>query len=81
MTKEMFLKSVLPIGVFFSGSLIFGNMAYLYLSVSYIQMLKVNPPLPPSASRCLFNQRHSRQLRSSSSRGPSKSQNPIVNSG
>jgi len=41
MNMEMFLKSILPIGVFFSGTLIFGNMAYLYLSVSYIQMLKL----------------------------------------
>lgn len=41
MTKEMFIKSILPIGVLFSGSLILSNTAYLYLSVSYIQMLKV----------------------------------------
>lgn len=41
MTKEMFTRSILPIGVLFSGSLIMSNTAYLYLSVSYIQMLKV----------------------------------------
>jgi len=41
MTKEMFVRSILPIGVLFSGSLILSNTAYLYLSVSYIQMLKV----------------------------------------
>ncbi|KAF8999427.1 hypothetical protein BDQ17DRAFT_1500333 [Cyathus striatus] len=40
MTKEMFVKSILPIGVLFSGSLILSNTAYLYLSISYIQMLK-----------------------------------------
>ncbi|KAF9061544.1 TPT-domain-containing protein [Rhodocollybia butyracea] len=40
MSKDMFLKSILPIGFLFSGSLILSNMAYLYLSVSYIQMLK-----------------------------------------
>jgi drug/metabolite transporter (DMT)-like permease len=40
MTKDMFLKSILPIGFLFSGSLIMSNTAYLYLSVSYIQMLK-----------------------------------------
>jgi len=40
MTKEMFVKSILPIGLLFSGSLILSNTAYLYLSVSYIQMLK-----------------------------------------
>ena len=41
MSKDMFLKSILPIGLLFSGSLILSNTAYLYLSVSYIQMLKV----------------------------------------
>ncbi|KAJ3919896.1 triose-phosphate transporter family-domain-containing protein [Lentinula edodes] len=40
MSKDMFLKSILPIGILFSGSLILSNTAYLYLSVSYIQMLK-----------------------------------------
>ncbi|CAK5261969.1 unnamed protein product [Mycena citricolor] len=40
MSKDMFLRSILPIGVLFSGSLILSNTAYLYLSVSYIQMLK-----------------------------------------
>ncbi|KAJ3837757.1 triose-phosphate transporter family-domain-containing protein [Lentinula raphanica] len=40
MSKDMFLKSILPIGFLFSGSLILSNTAYLYLSVSYIQMLK-----------------------------------------
>ena len=41
MTKEMFLRSILPIGLLFSCSLILSNSAYLYLSVPYIQMLKV----------------------------------------
>ena len=41
MTKEMFIRSILPIGLLFSGSLILSNTAYLYLSVAYIQMLKV----------------------------------------
>jgi hypothetical protein len=46
MSKVMFLKSILPIGLLFSGSLILSNTAYLYLSVSYIQMLKVCVPFP-----------------------------------
>ena len=37
----MFLRSILPIGLLFSASLILSNTAYLYLSVAYIQMLKV----------------------------------------
>ncbi|KAG7094748.1 hypothetical protein E1B28_005565 [Marasmius oreades] len=44
-TKDMFLKSILPIGVLFSASLILSNTAYLYLSVSYIQMLKAFTPV------------------------------------
>ncbi|KAA1472564.1 TPT-domain-containing protein [Dentipellis sp. KUC8613] len=40
MTKDMFLRSILPIGLLFSASLILSNTAYLYLSVAYIQMLK-----------------------------------------
>ncbi|KAF9482328.1 hypothetical protein BDN70DRAFT_444682 [Pholiota conissans] len=45
MTKEMFVRSILPIGILFSGSLILSNTAYLYLSVSYIQMLKAFTPV------------------------------------
>lgn len=49
MTKEMFVRSILPIGILFSGSLILSNTAYLYLSVSYIQMLKVRlSPVSPA---------------------------------
>ena len=44
LTKEMFVRSILPIGFLFSGSLILSNTAYLYLSVPYIQMLKVCHP-------------------------------------
>ncbi|KAJ7431329.1 TPT-domain-containing protein [Mycena latifolia] len=40
MNKDMFLRSILPIGLLFSGSLIMSNSAYLYLSISFIQMLK-----------------------------------------
>ena len=41
MTGRVFLRAILPIGATFSGSLAFGNLAYLYLSVPFIQMLKV----------------------------------------
>ncbi|KAH7098383.1 TPT-domain-containing protein [Auriculariales sp. MPI-PUGE-AT-0066] len=40
MTREMFVRSILPIGFLMSGSLILSNMAYLHLSVAFIQMLK-----------------------------------------
>jgi len=44
-TKDMFVRSILPIGVLFSASLILSNTAYLYLSVAYIQMLKAFTPV------------------------------------
>jgi drug/metabolite transporter (DMT)-like permease len=45
MTKDMFTRSILPIGLLFSASLILSNTAYLYLSVAYIQMLKAFVPV------------------------------------
>jgi hypothetical protein len=46
---------VVPISALFSGTLWLGNAAYLYLSVAFIQMLKVRalprctaPLAPPS---------------------------------
>ncbi|KAF7977344.1 hypothetical protein HWV62_23474 [Athelia sp. TMB] len=45
MSRDMFIRSILPIGLLFSGSLILSNTAYLYLSVSYIQMLKAFTPV------------------------------------
>lgn len=36
---------MLPIGIFFSLSLICGNLTYLYLSVAFIQMLKATTPM------------------------------------
>jgi hypothetical protein len=44
-SKDMFLRSILPIGLLFSASLILSNTAYLYLSVAYIQMLKAFTPV------------------------------------
>lgn len=42
MTGRVYLRAIVPIGIFFSLSLICGNQAYLYLSVAFIQMLKVS---------------------------------------
>ncbi|KAJ3025443.1 UNVERIFIED_CONTAM: hypothetical protein HDU68_007127 [Siphonaria sp. JEL0065] len=44
-TQEVFRKAILPIGFFFSMSLVFSNNAYLYLSVPFIQMLKATTPV------------------------------------
>ncbi|KAJ5610655.1 hypothetical protein N7510_007374 [Penicillium lagena] len=40
MNPNTYAKAIVPIGIMFSLSLICGNLAYLYLSVSFIQMLK-----------------------------------------
>src|SRR5262245_3565074 len=44
MTGRVYVRAILPIGLFFSLSLICGNMAYLSLEVAFIQMLKVGTP-------------------------------------
>ena len=41
MTGRVYLRAIVPIGAAFSLSLICGNLTYLYLSVAFIQMLKV----------------------------------------
>lgn len=38
MSWDRWFKNIVPIGALFSASLIFSNMAYLTLSVSFIQM-------------------------------------------
>ena len=45
MTGRIYLRAIVPIGVFFSLSLICGNITYLYLSVAFIQMLKATMPV------------------------------------
>ncbi|KAK4122659.1 TPT-domain-containing protein [Parathielavia appendiculata] len=45
MTGRVYLRAIVPIGFFFSLSLIFGNLTYLYLSVAFIQMLKATTPV------------------------------------
>lgn len=54
MTGRKYLRAVVPIGFVYSASLVCSNLPYLYLSVSFIQMLKVrrkpkkipNVPIP-----------------------------------
>ncbi|KAI4243961.1 MAG: hypothetical protein L6R40_003172 [Gallowayella cf. fulva] len=45
MTGKIYVRAILPIGAFFSLSLICGNMTYLYLGVAFIQMLKATTPV------------------------------------
>ena len=42
---KMYMKTILPIGFLYSGSLVCSNVVYLYLSVSFIQMLKSASPV------------------------------------
>ena len=45
MSKNLYISSVVPIGALYSFSLWFSNSAYIYLSVSFIQMLKALMPV------------------------------------
>jgi len=45
MSRDLYFKSVVPIGALYSLSLWFSNSAYIYLSVSFIQMLKALMPV------------------------------------
>ncbi|KAK3286727.1 hypothetical protein CYMTET_5732 [Cymbomonas tetramitiformis] len=45
MEVETYFRAIVPIGALFSGTLWLGNAAYLYLSVSFIQMLKALMPV------------------------------------
>jgi hypothetical protein len=41
MTGKVYFRAIVPIGVLYSLSLVCSNLTYLYLSVAFIQMLKV----------------------------------------
>ena len=41
LTWKFYLERILPVGLFMALTLLFGNIVYLYLTVSFIQMLKV----------------------------------------
>lgn len=45
MTGRTYLRAVVPIGVFYSASLVCSNLVYLYLNVAFIQMLKAGGPI------------------------------------
>lgn len=42
MTWRTYILAVVPIGIAYSGSMVCSNIAYLYLNVPLIQMLKVS---------------------------------------
>lgn len=45
MTTKFWVQNILPVGLCSAATLAFGNAAYLYLSVSFIQMLKAFSPV------------------------------------
>ncbi|KAI0881037.1 TPT-domain-containing protein [Annulohypoxylon maeteangense] len=45
MTAPLFMKTIVPIGLLYSGSMIFNNLVYVHLSVPFIQMLKATGPV------------------------------------
>lgn len=54
MTREIYMFSVVPIGALYSLSLWLSNSAYIYLSVSFIQMLKALMPVAVYSTGILF---------------------------
>ncbi|KAK9865994.1 hypothetical protein WJX84_007622 [Apatococcus fuscideae] len=54
MSSQTYMKAVVPIGALFAGTLWLGNAAYLYLSVSFIQMLKALMPVAVFGVGCLL---------------------------
>lgn len=42
---KTYVLAVVPIGIAYSGSMVCSNIAYLYLNIPLIQMLKVSPIL------------------------------------
>ncbi|XAR66905.1 hypothetical protein NMG60_11013281 [Bertholletia excelsa] len=54
MSRDLYLRSVVPIGALYSLSLWFSNSAYIYLSVSFIQMLKALMPVAVYSIGVLF---------------------------
>ncbi|KAL4870314.1 hypothetical protein BDV12DRAFT_195462 [Aspergillus spectabilis] len=45
MTPKLYISRIAPIGVLYSGSLVCSNMAYLYLNVGFVQMIKASGPV------------------------------------
>ncbi|KAK7430340.1 hypothetical protein QQZ08_003088 [Neonectria magnoliae] len=45
LSRRLYIRTILPIGILYSGSLVFSNVVYLYLSVAFIQMLKSVGPV------------------------------------
>lgn len=45
LTGRFYLRTILPIGILYTGSLVCSNQVYMYLSLPFIQMLKAGAPV------------------------------------
>ncbi|KAF4992021.1 hypothetical protein FGRMN_7475 [Fusarium graminum] len=45
LSRRLYIRTILPVGILYSASLVFSNIVYLYLSVPFIQMLKSTGPV------------------------------------
>lgn len=54
MDQATYIRAIIPIGACYAGTLWVGNAAYLYLSVSFIQMLKALMPVAVFGVGCVF---------------------------
>src|SRR3546814_8100134 len=54
---EKFILKILPIAAAFAASLIFSTMSYVYLSVSFVQMLKAMNPVVVQIGRASCRER------------------------
>jgi hypothetical protein len=54
MPSKTYLQAIVPIGACYALTLWIGNVAYMYLSVSFIQMLKALTPAVVFVVGCLF---------------------------
>ena len=55
LTWSFYLRRILPVGLFMALTLLCGNLVYLYLTVSFIQMLKARPFTCMLADECLWS--------------------------
>lgn len=57
-SRDMYLRAIVPIGALFAGTLWLGNAAYIFLSVSFIQMLKALMPVAVFLVGCTLGTEH-----------------------
>ena len=54
MTREMYMRRIVPIAALFALTLWFSNTSYLYLSVAFIQMVKAMMPCVVYVVACVM---------------------------